>query len=165
MLVLWALPERRATCVHARKHMHAHRCLFGWVIRAALELYKKSLAVKTIVQTFWFQRCSTTACVVRTDWTRALERGRETSGLPHPVAAHLPPPLLPQPASFVRKEGFEHQSPGSLPRRRKQLVRDLVKGTQWSSEMLTKDGPNGGFTRARKQEGFLESYEMVRYTP
>lgn len=48
----------------------------GWVIRAALELYKKSLIVKTIVQTAWFQRCSTTACAARADWTGALERGK-----------------------------------------------------------------------------------------
>lgn len=65
-------------------------CTRGCVIRAALELYKKSLTVMTIVQTPQFQRCSATACAARADWTGALERGRETSGLQHPVMAHLP---------------------------------------------------------------------------
>lgn len=65
-------------------------CARGCVIRVALELYKKSLTVMTIVQTARFQRCSATACAARADWTGALERGRETSGLQHPVAAHLP---------------------------------------------------------------------------
>lgn len=103
-------------------------CARGCVIRAALELYKKSLTVKTIVQTPWFQRCSTTACAARADWTRALERGRETSGSQHPVAAHLPLSLLLPSVSFVRRKGFEHQSAARLPWRQKQLVRDLVKG-------------------------------------
>lgn len=103
-------------------------CAWGCVIRAALELYKKSLTVKTIVQTPWFQRCSTTACAARADWTRALERGRETSGSQHPVAAHLPLSLLLPSVSFVRRKGFEHQRPAMLPWRQKQLVRDLVKG-------------------------------------
>lgn len=103
-------------------------CAWGCVIRAALELYKKSLTVKTIVQTPWFQRCSTTACAARADWTRALERGRETSGSQHPVAAHLPLSLLLPSVSFVRRKGFEHQRAAMLPWRQKQLVRDLVKG-------------------------------------
>lgn len=103
-------------------------CAQGCVIRAALELYKKSLTVKTIVQTPWFQRCSTTACAARADWTRALERGRETSGSQHPVAAHLPLSLLLPSLSFVRRKGFEHQRAAMLPWRQKQLVRDLVKG-------------------------------------
>lgn len=84
-------------------------CAWGCVIRAALELYKKSLTVKTIVQTAWFQRCSTTACAAKADWTGVLERGRETSGLQHPVAAHLPLSLLLPLVSFVRMKGFEHQ--------------------------------------------------------
>lgn len=103
-------------------------CAWGCVIRAALELYKKSLTVKTIVQTPWFQRCSTTACAARADWTGALERGRETSGSQHPVAAHLPLSLLLPSVSFVRRKGFEHQRAAMLPWRQKQLVRDLVKG-------------------------------------
>lgn len=103
-------------------------CAWGCVIRAALELYKKSLTVKTIVQTPWFQRCSTTACAARADWTGALERGRETSGSQHPVAAHLPLSLLLPSVSFVRRKGFEHQRAAVLPWRQKQLVRDLVKG-------------------------------------
>lgn len=90
-------------------------CAQGWVIRATLELYKKSLTVKTIVQTPWFQRCSTTACAARADWTRALERGRETSGSQHPVAVHLPLSLLLASLSFVSRKGFEHQRTVMLP--------------------------------------------------
>lgn len=106
----------------------ADACARGCVIRGALELYKKSLTVRTIVQTPWFQRCSTTACAARADWTRTLERGREASGSQHPVAAHLPPSLLPPSLFFVRRKGFEHQRPATLPWRQKQLVRDVVKG-------------------------------------
>lgn len=113
-------------------------CAWGCVIRVALELYKKSLTVMTIVQTPWFQRCSTTACAARADWTRALERGRETSGSQHPVAAHLPLFLLLPSVSFVRRKGFEHQSAAMLPWRQKQLVRDLVKGGMEGSSMILK---------------------------
>lgn len=90
-------------------------CAQGWVIRVALELYKKSLTVKTIVQTPWFQRCSTTACAARADWTRALERGRETSSSQHPAAVHLPLSLLLPSLSFVRRKEFEHQRAAMLP--------------------------------------------------
>lgn len=55
-------------------------------------------------------------------------KGRETSGLQHPVAAHLPLSLLLPSVSFVKRKGFEHQSTAMLPWRQKQLVRDLVKG-------------------------------------
>lgn len=113
-------------------------CAWGCVIRVALELYKKSLTVMTIVQTPWFQRCSTTACAARADWTRVLERGRETSGSQHPVAAHLPLFLLLPSVSFVRRKGFEHQSAAMLPWRQKQLVRDLVKGGMEGSSMILK---------------------------
>ena len=117
--------------VHVFIILHVCVCVSSRrVIRAASELYKKSLTVKTIVQTPRFQRCSTAACVVRADWTGALERGRETSGSPRPVAAHLPPPLHLPTAPFVRKKGFEHQRAALLPRRQKQLVRDLER--EWN---------------------------------
>lgn len=35
---------------------------------------------------------------------------------------------LPLSVSFVKRKGFEHQSSATLPRRQKQLIRDVVKG-------------------------------------
>lgn len=133
MSKIWSmLPNTHSLCVRAGALTHdVGTCVCvcrGCVIRVLLELYKKSLTVMTIVQQPWFQRCSTTACAARADWTRALERGRKTSGSQHPVAAHLLLFLLLQPVSFVRRKGFEHQSVAMLPWRQKQLVRDLVKG-------------------------------------
>lgn len=131
-------------CVHGRGCVSAHRVMRDIIVpvwacwhmcvctrmcnQSRFGTYKKSLTVKTIVQTPWFQRCSTTACAARADWTRALERGRETSGSQYPVAAHLPLSLLLPSVSFVRRKGFEHQRAAMLPWRQKQLVRDLVKG-------------------------------------